>query len=132
MTRPELSFDVVIAGGGFAGIACAQQLAKEFGLEARKRVALISDHNFMVFQPMLAEVVGSSISPRHIVNPIRRLAKVTVLRGTISEADVDRRQLTLEAGISPGTVSITFQHLVLRSGAWSISAACRGCPSTLF
>jgi NADH dehydrogenase len=116
MSTPHLDFDVVIAGGGFAGVACAQQLTKEFGDEARRRVALIADQNFMVFQPMLAEVVGGSISPRHVVNPLRRLCRTTVLRGTISSIDLDRGHLSLEAGDFTGTVPLTFRHLVLTLG----------------
>ncbi|HEX8310983.1 MAG TPA: FAD-dependent oxidoreductase, partial [Chthoniobacteraceae bacterium] len=132
MTTFALSFDVVIAGGGFAGVACAQQLAKEFGTEGPKRVALISDQNFMVFQPMLAEVVGSSISPRHIVNPIRRLARVTVLRGNITDADLGTRQLTLEAGDFAGTVSVSFQHLVLTLGGVVDLSRVPGMPEHAF
>ena len=36
-----------------------------------KSVALLADQNAMLFHPMLAEVSGSSISPLHVVNPLR-------------------------------------------------------------
>ena len=71
----SLKFEVVVAGGGFAGVYCARSLAKQLGPISRTSVALIADQNFMVFQPMLAEVCGSEISPRHIVNPIRRICR---------------------------------------------------------
>lgn len=108
----------MIAGGGFAGVYCARALAKEFGEAARGHVALIADQNFMTFQPMLAEVVGSALSPRHVVNPIRRLCRhVTVLRGGISAADLDARQVTLQAGEFTCEMRIGFEHLVLALGS---------------
>lgn len=113
----SLKFDVVIAGGGFAGVYCARALARELGEEAERRVALISDQNFMVFQPMLAEVAGSALSPRHVVNPIRRLCRhVTVLRGSISAIDVPAQQLFLQASDYTEGVTVGFEHLVIALG----------------
>lgn len=117
MNPNALQFDVVIAGGGFAAVYCAKALGRALGSEAPRRVALIADQNFMVFQPMLAEVVGSSISPRHVVNPIRLLCRdVTVLRGRISGIDLKKRAISVNAGDFTGTVSIGFEHLVLALG----------------
>ncbi|RYD74743.1 MAG: hypothetical protein EOP84_19400, partial [Verrucomicrobiaceae bacterium] len=113
-----LKFDVVIAGGGFAGVYCARTLAKEFGDETPRHVALIADQNFMTFQPMLAEVVGSALSPRHVVNPLRRLCRnVTVLRGHIAGADLEAQEVHLQAGEFTPEMTIGFQHLVLAVGS---------------
>lgn len=107
----------MIAGGGFAGVYCAKSLAKELGPASRTRIALVADQNFMVFQPMLAEVCGSSIAPRHIVNPIRSICKdVTVLRGNIKSIDLQSRQLSLDAGVFTRNADIQFSHLVLALG----------------
>ncbi|MDB6153334.1 MAG: copper transporter, partial [Chthoniobacteraceae bacterium] len=116
-STPALQFDVVIAGGGFAAVYCARALARGLGDEARNRVALVADQNFMVFQPMLAEVVGASLSPRHVVNPIRRLCSgVTVLRGSISSIDLPAGAMQVNAGDFTGNVSVEFKHLVLALG----------------
>ncbi len=113
----ELQYDAVILGGGFAGVYCARSLARQLGPDAAKRVALISNENFMVFQPMLAEVVGSAISPRHVVNPLRLLCRdITVLRANIRGIDLENCRLHLEAGDFTGPVSVGFQHLVLTLG----------------
>ena len=113
----ELQFDVVIAGGGFAGIYAARALARQLGGDARHRVALVADQNFMVFQPMLAEVVGSSLSPRHVVNPIRRLCPdVTVLRGGIEHIDLAAHTVALNAGDFARRVEIGFSHIALTMG----------------
>ncbi len=115
---PHLRFEVVIAGGGFAGVYAAKALAKELGREGREKVALIADENFMVFQPMLAEVVGSSLSPRHVINPLRRLCRgVTTLRGRIESIDLAARCLTLDAGDYTPDISVEFGHLAMAPGS---------------
>jgi hypothetical protein len=69
------SFPVVILGGGFAGTYCARALTAGLGDAAPESVALLADQNAMLFHPMLAEVSGSSISPLHVVNPLRRFCR---------------------------------------------------------
>jgi NADH dehydrogenase len=129
----SLQFDVVIAGGGFAGVYCARALARQLGEKAGRRVALLADQNFMVFQPMLAEVVGSSISPRHIVNPLRRLCPgVTVLRGSIQTIDLDGRRLVVNAGDFTQNVDVRFEHLVLAFGGIVDLSRVPGMPEHAF
>lgn len=116
-TDTNLKFDVVIAGGGFAGVYCAQELGRRLGDEGRNRVAIIAEENFMVFQPMLAEIAGSSLNPRHVVNPIRRLCKdVSVLKGKITGIDYSNRCLQVNAGDFTQHTSVKFDHLVLALG----------------
>ncbi len=112
---------------------CAQTLARKLGSCARHRVALIANENFMVFQPMLAEVVGSALSPRHVVNPLRRLCRgITVLRGDITGGDLDSRRLNLEAGSFTGGVTIGFNHLVLALGGIVDLSRVPGMPEHAF
>jgi len=57
------------------------------GKKECRRVAIVSNQNYLVFQPMLAEVAGGSLSPRHVVNPIRLLCHgIRVLKGEIRSA----------------------------------------------
>ncbi len=129
----ELQFDVVIAGGGFAGVYCARALARELGEQAQRRVALIARENFMVFQPMLAEVVGSALSPRHVVNPLRLLCRgVTVLRADIVGIDLASKRIQLEAGDFTGGVSVEFEHLVLTLGGIVDLSRVPGMPEHAF
>src|SRR4051794_700657 len=114
---PVLQYDVLIAGGGFAGLYCARALARDLGTAAHSRVVIVAEQNFMVFQPMLAEVAGSALAPRHVVNPIRRLCpEITVLRGTIGAIDLTGKKVTLQAGEFTGPREIGFKHLVLALG----------------
>jgi NADH dehydrogenase len=129
----RLDFDVLVAGGGFAGVYCAQTLARRLGKAASQRVAIVADHNYMVFQPMLAEVAGSSISPHHVVNPIRSLCRtLNVLRGSIMEINLPTRCLTLDAGRYSPTITVGFGHLVVALGGIVDLSRVPGMPEHAF
>jgi len=95
-----VKYDIVIAGGGFAGAYAARALAKALGpAEARKRVAIVAEQNVLVFQPMLAEVAGSSLSPIDVVNPLRDFCRgVTVLQGRVTRIDWSKREMEIDGG----------------------------------
>ncbi len=110
-------FDIAIIGGGFAGVSCAQQVLKRLG-PTHLRVGVIASENHMVFQPMLPEVVGGSLSPQHVVNPIRMICKgADVLKGAVTTLDLGNRVLTLDGGRFSSNVSVSFDHLMLAPGA---------------
>ncbi len=113
-----MDFDVVIAGGGFAGAYCARELGRAFGAaEGERRVALVSERNVLVFQPMLAEVAGSSLAPVDVVNPLRQFCRgVNVLQGSIQKIDWQSRTLTLDGGRFTRDHRIGYKHLVLALG----------------
>jgi NADH:ubiquinone reductase (H+-translocating) len=113
-----MKFDIVIAGGGFAGAYCARALARALGREeGEKRVALIAEQNVLIFQPMLAEVAGASLAPADVVNPLRHFCRgVVVLQGTIQRVDWAQRQLVLDGGRFTRNHLVTFDHLVLALG----------------
>ncbi len=114
---PVRHYDVVILGGGFAGVYCAKQATKRLK-GTGKTVALIAAENHMVFQPMLPEVVGGSLSPRHVVNPIRLICpRADVLKGAVFSVDLPGKALTLTGGQFTPDVKVTFDHLVLCLGA---------------
>jgi NADH dehydrogenase len=116
---PRLDFDTVILGGGFAGVYCARELCRRLrGKPECRRVALVSNQNYMVFQPMLAEVAGGSLSPRHVVNPIRRLCRgIRVLKGEVESVDPDRREVRVRTGSHSAGAVLTYRDLVLGLGA---------------
>jgi NADH dehydrogenase len=114
--------EVLILGGGFAGVYCARELVKQPAYKVRKgepsKVGIIASENYMVFQPMLPEVVGGSLSPRHVVNPIRRLCKdADVYRGDVQSIDLEKKTLIVDGGDFVGTIKFSFNKLVLAMGA---------------
>ena len=62
---------VIIIGGGFAGVKCARVLRKSAPKDLE--IVLFSRDNHMVFQPLLADVAGSSLNPRAVAAPLRQL-----------------------------------------------------------
>jgi len=114
-----MKFDIVIAGGGFAGAYCARELGRALGPdEGERRVALIAERNVLVFQPMLAEVVGSSLSPFDVVNPLRQFCRgVTVLQGSIRRIDWSSRTLVMDGGRFTRDHTVGFGQLALTLGS---------------
>src|SRR5215475_11617427 len=112
-----IKLDVAILGGGFAGVYCAKALSEALKGKPDFRVGLISQENYMVFQPMLAEVAGSSISPRHVVNPLRLLCRrASVYQGVVESVNWPQHKLLLNAGPFSGNVRIAYEHLMLARG----------------
>lgn len=118
--KPRFRADVAVLGGGFAGVYGAKELTrglKKLGLRGR-RVVLVSEDNHMVFQPMLPEVAGSALSPRHVVNPIRRMCPgAEVFNGEIVRIDPAAKELTLRAGPFVGEIVLQFESLLVALGS---------------
>ena len=113
-----MHYDIVIAGGGFAGAYCARTLGRSLGAEGPKRVALIAERNVLVFQPMLAEVAGSSLAPLDVVNPLRHFCRgVSVFQGRIDRIDWERKEVAVDGGPFTRNRSIGFNQLVLTLGS---------------
>ena len=71
----------------------------------------------MLFHPMLAEVSGSSISPLHVVNPLRRFCRgSSVFMGCVEEVDLSGQTVRFSPGPFVHAVSLKFEHLVLAIG----------------
>ncbi|HEY9064946.1 MAG TPA: NAD(P)/FAD-dependent oxidoreductase [Burkholderiaceae bacterium] len=107
---------IVIVGGGFAGTTLAAALERR--LPRGYRVVLISEESYTTFNPMLAEVVGASVFPEHIVAPIRQM--LDAQRGSrfiMGRVDtIDTAQRTVQASTLAGMREIAYEHLVLAFG----------------
>jgi NADH dehydrogenase len=80
-------------------------------------VALLADQNVMLFHPMLAEVSGSSISPLHVVNPLRRFCRgSSIFLGTVEEVDLEAQTVRFSPGPFVRSAILKFEHLVLAIG----------------
>jgi NADH dehydrogenase len=118
MSAETYSFPIVILGGGFAGAYCARALRSGLQESTSKNVALLADQNAMLFHPMLAEVSGSSISPLHVVNPLRLFCRGSeIFMGAIEEIDLEQKTVSFLPGPFTPPVNLTFDHLVLAIGS---------------
>lgn len=108
---------VVILGAGFAGISLAKELSRLTKNNWTFSIHVINQENYFVFQPMLPEVVSCAIEPSHILNPIRHLCpNVQVHQATISEIDLETRQVTMVGTDSRRPRQLHYDHLVLSLG----------------
>lgn len=105
---------VVIVGGGFGGVGAARRFERLNLRGHRIDVTLISDSNYLLFTPMLAEVASGGLEAQHISSPVRAAASHTRFRhGRVIGVDVARRRVVLEAGNEP----VGYEHLVLAVGS---------------
>jgi NADH dehydrogenase len=118
----QRSTDVLVLGGGFAGTRCAQRLERL--LPQDRVVTLVSSENYFVFQPLLPEVVGASLSPSHVISPLRHMLRRTqVVRGEVAGIELaapgsDHAGLvTVTAEGVDERVTYRARHLVLALGS---------------
>src|SRR5215468_9381073 len=104
---------VIIVGGGFGGVTLAQHLERKVASE----IVLISNENHFVFTPMLAEVVGRSISAWHMAVAGRQMVgRTTWLTAQVTDIDL-QTHLVRYVGEGGEHASLTYDHLVLASGS---------------
>ena len=102
---------VVIIGGGFAGLAAARQL-KNIQCE----VTIIDRHNHHVFQPLLYQVATAGLSPGDIASPIRwilrKQARIRILLGTVERLDTAARKVWMDHN-----EAVPYDYLIVAAGA---------------
>jgi NADH dehydrogenase len=110
---------VVILGGGFAGVYAARYLEKRLGRRGREKVqiTLVARENYLVFQPMLPEIIGGHIETLHTISPIRRLAPhAHLFTREVEVIDLAARAVTLAPGFRPRTEVLQYDHLIIAMG----------------
>lgn len=102
---------VVIIGGGFAGLNCAQSLANDDRFE----VTLIDRQNHHLFQPLLYQVATASLSAVDIARSLRAILddarNVSVILDQVTHIDDQKKNIITSNGSYP------YDSLVLAAGA---------------
>ena len=102
---------VLILGGGFAGVACAQGLAKK-----DIKVTLLDQNNYHQFQPMLYQVATAQIAAYDIARPLHAMFRndktVEVRRAAAASVDPQALSVTLTDGST-----LSADYLVIAAGA---------------
>ncbi|HUE52734.1 MAG TPA: FAD-dependent oxidoreductase [Terriglobales bacterium] len=108
---------VLIIGGGFGGTYTAMMLEKLLKGDPSVEVGLISKENYLVFQPMLPEVISGSIGIVDTIAPIRRLCpKTNLVTREVESIDLKNKTVTTSAGFRPRPFEVEYDHLVIALG----------------
>ncbi len=101
---------VMILGGGFGGLKAARTLAG-----APVRVTLIDRANHHLFQPLLYQVAGATLSGPDVAAPLRHIVRrqgnVTVLMEDVQGIDVAERR------VRTGAAEYEYDWLVIATGS---------------
>jgi len=109
---------ILILGGNFGGVYAARRLDRVLGRRRDVEITLISGENFLLFTPMLAEVVSSSIEANHIVSPLRAFfRRVRFQNSEVKFIDLERRIVVASHCPMCGSRELPFDHLVLALGS---------------
>jgi NADH:ubiquinone reductase (H+-translocating) len=112
MPDDKYKLRVVIVGGGFAGLGCAQKLADQDDIH----VTLIDRNNYHQFQPLLYQVATSQLAGADIAHSLREVfadqKNVDVKLADITSVDIESRTVATAGG-----ESWTGDVLVLAAGS---------------
>lgn len=102
---------VIIIGGGFAGLAAARRLRN-----VACEVTLVDRHNHHVFQPLLYQVATAGLSPGDIASPIRWVLRnqprLRVLLANVEHIDSAAKTVRLDHGDL-----LSYDYLIVAAGA---------------
>ncbi|MFE0739078.1 NAD(P)/FAD-dependent oxidoreductase [Streptomyces sp. NPDC058855] len=124
MTEPAR---ILVVGGGYVGMYTALRLQRQLGAELRAgtaEIVVVTPDPYMTYQPFLPEAAAGSISPRHVVVPLRRvLPRCRVLIGEVHSVDHAARTATLSTLATEeegtGDTRLTYDELVIAPGSVS-------------
>ncbi len=109
---------ILVVGGGYVGLYAARRILKKMRY-GEATVTVVDPRSYMTYQPFLPETAAGSISPRHVVVPLRRvLPGAEVLTGRVSGIDQDRKVAVVEPLVGE-SYELPFDYLVIALGAVS-------------
>ncbi|KAA0933803.1 NAD(P)/FAD-dependent oxidoreductase [Streptomyces apricus] len=118
---------ILVVGGGYVGMYTALRLQQKLKPELRRgeaEITVVTPDPYMTYQPFLPEAAAGSISPRHVVVPLRRvLDHCRVVIGEVTSVDHAKRTASVvtlateEEGTGPDQLS--YDELVLAPGSVS-------------
>jgi NADH dehydrogenase len=93
---------LVILGGGFGGLDVARAVGDSRAARGYWDTLLVDKENFFQFNPLLPAVAVGAVETRHIVYPLREMARHRHIRFQKNKAiriDLDRRVVELHNGL---------------------------------
>lgn len=109
---------IVILGGGFGGLGAARQLERTFWRDPSIEVTLVSQSNYLLFTPMLAEVAASALEPQHIGSPVRAsLPHTRFRRAEVESVDTAAQVVRVRSSAKGPPEEAPYDHLVIALGS---------------
>lgn len=103
--------NVLIIGGGFAGLNAAKTLANKKDIN----VTIVDKRNHHLFQPLLYQVATAGLSPAEIAAPIRSILSgynnVSVVLDHITNIDLNQKKASSDKS------TYSFDYLIMACGA---------------
>jgi NADH:ubiquinone reductase (H+-translocating) len=113
-----MAWNVVIAGGGFGGLAAARELERKLPKQSA-RLMLVNETNYSTYTPFLPEAAAGTLEPRHVVTPLREILNRTYIRlGAIAGHDPEAKTVELKAQ-SGDSETVPYDQLLLSLGSVS-------------
>ncbi|MEU8677205.1 NAD(P)/FAD-dependent oxidoreductase [Streptomyces sp. NPDC048560] len=124
-TRPDVR--ILVVGGGYVGMYTALRLQRKLKQRLKSgdaEIVVVTPEPYMTYQPFLPEAAAGSISPRHVVVPLRRVLKhCTIVIGEAERVDHAKRTATVTTLASgedgTGAVEIEYDEIVMAPGSVS-------------
>ncbi|WP_437056651.1 NAD(P)/FAD-dependent oxidoreductase [Streptomyces sp. enrichment culture] len=118
---------ILVVGGGYVGMYTALRLQRNLRGELGRgeaEITVVTPDPYMTYQPFLPEAAAGSISPRHVVVPLRRvLGQCDVVIGEAQAIDHTTRTATVTTLATgeeeTGARRLTYDELVLAPGSVS-------------
>ncbi|NJD07175.1 MAG: cyclic nucleotide-binding domain-containing protein [Methylococcaceae bacterium] len=118
--------EILVAGGGIAAQHAATEIERLIGAYSHVRITLLHDNTNFVLHPLLPEVIGGSVQPSNVVNPIRRVVpKVNVVVARLEAIDEDKREVHARRP-SGERITLSYTELVLAPAAKPNTGSIRG------
>ena len=137
LAKPSTSLAprILILGGGFAGVTAALKLAKRCAGVLPVHITLISEQNFFLFTPMLAEAATGAVETRHVLYPIRPLCSewdIEFGEMSVESIDLERQRVIARHRRSPFRQQVHYDKLILALGATPNTAMVPGAAQHTF
>jgi NADH dehydrogenase len=107
---------IVVLGGGYVGLYTSLGLLRKLRA-GEATVTVIDPRSYMTYQPFLPEASAGSLSPRHVVVPLRRVLKgAEILNAHVTKVDHARKVVTVEPLEGP-SYEVPYDEVVVALGS---------------
>ena len=106
----------MVLGGGYVGLYTSLGLLRKLRA-GEATVTVIDPRSYMTYQPFLPEASAGSLSPRHVVVPLRRVLKgAEIINAHVTRVDHARKVVTVEPLEGP-SYEVPYDEVVVALGS---------------